>query len=265
MDLGIGDRVAMVAAASKGLGKACAEALLQEGCRLSICARNPEELARTREELVSRSSGRGQVLTSSVDVSSPGDLERWYEETVGHFGAVDILVTNSGGLALARFQDLSDEDWRVGVESTLMSTVRLCRLVIPGMRERRWGRIVNLTSYGAKQPLPDYTVSCTLRAGISALTRNLASQLGPDGVTVNAVLLGYFLTDRQYQTAAARANERNTTVEQCFSETASTIPLRRLGQPREVADVVTFLASERAAYVTGGSILVDGGACQSSM
>lgn len=261
MDLGIKDRVAMVAAASKGLGKACAMALAQEGCKVSICARNAEELERTRSEIETL----GDALAVVVDVSSANDLEDWHRRTIDRFGQVDILVTNTGGPPVKRFMELSDENWLLGVESTLMNVVRLSRLVIPGMRERRWGRIIHLTSLVAKQPVDELTISSTLRAGLSGLTKTMANQLGPGNITVNAILTGHILTDRQYALADVRTREQGITHEAYFAGQAAEIPLKRIGEPQEIGEVVAFLASERASYVTGVSLQVDGGLIRSTM
>jgi 3-oxoacyl-[acyl-carrier protein] reductase len=261
MDLGIKDRVAMVAAASKGLGRACAMALAEEGCKVSICSRNPEELEKTRAEI----GAHGETLAVVTDVSTASDLEGWYQRTIDSFGRVDILVTNTGGPPVKRFMELSDESWLSGVESTLMNVVRLSRMVIPGMRERRWGRIIHLTSLAAKQPVDELTISSTLRAGLSGLTKTMANQVGPHNITVNAILTGHILTDRQYALADVRVKERGITHDEYFAGQAAEIPLRRIGEPREIGEAVAFLASERASYVTGVSLQVDGGLIRSTM
>ncbi len=261
MDLGLNGRVAMVAAASKGLGKACALALAQEGCRVSICSRDAETLAKAGAEI----SAFGEVKQVVADVASPQSLENWYQKTVEQFGHVDILVTNTGGPPVSRFLQLSDEQWLAGVESTLMNVVRLSRLVIPGMQQRSWGRIIHLTSLVAKQPIDELTISSTLRAGLSGLTKTMANQLGPDGITVNAVLMGQILTDRQTAIADVRVKEQGISYEEHFRRLAAEIPLRRLGEPREVGEVVAFLASERASYLTGVSLPVDGGLIRGTM
>jgi 3-oxoacyl-[acyl-carrier protein] reductase len=264
MNLELTSRVAMIAAASKGLGKACALALAAEGCHVSICARNSDELDQAANEIASRKQS-AEVLSVVADVSSAADLDNWYQQTISRFGQVDILVTNTGGPPVARFMKLSDEQWQSGVDSTLMNVVRLSRLVISGMQQRRWGRIIHLTSFVAKQPLDDLTISSTLRAGLSGLTKTMANQLGPDNITVNAVLMGHFMTDRQHQIAELRVKERGITSEQYFAEAAAMIPLRRIGDPQECADLVAFLASERASYLTGTSIQIDGGLSRGTM
>jgi 3-oxoacyl-[acyl-carrier protein] reductase len=256
MDLGIQGRVAMVAAGSKGLGKASALALAQAGCKLSICARSPEALAATAAEL--RALG-ADVLAAEADVTLAGDLAQWADATQKRFGAIDILVTNTGGPPAAPFAALTDAQWRSGIDSTLMNVVHLCKLVLPGMQDRQWGRIVHITSFVAKEPVALLTISSTLRAGLSALTKTLATQVGPDGVTVNAVLPGHAMTDRQLHLAEIRMAEQGITLEEYLGRLAQDIPLRRVADPQEIGDAVAFLASERASYITGQSLTVDGG------
>jgi len=256
MDLGIGGRVAMVAAASKGLGKATAAALLREGCRVAICGRDPGALEAAKAELGS------SVLAFPCDVTSPASLEDWHRATLEAFGQVDILVTNTGGPPAATFLDLTEAQWESGVQSTLMNVVRMSRLVLPGMRERRWGRIVHITSLVAKQPLPLLTISSALRAGLSALTKTMATEFGPDNILVNALLPGHVLTDRQVHLGEVRSQKDGISLEQYFTQAAAEIPVRRLGRPEEIGDVIAFLCSERSSYLTGASLQVDGGIIQ---
>jgi len=252
MDLGLSGKVAMVAAASKGLGAAIAESLAAEGVKLSLCARSFER------------SANANVLKIPCDVSKADDLQRWVDETIAHFGKVDILVTNTGGPPAAPFMQLAEEQWRAGIDGTLMNVVRLCKAVIPEMQKRKWGRIVHLTSLVAKQPNPLLTVSSTLRAGLSALTKTLGDQVAKDGITVNAILTGHFLTDRQRQLAEIRSKEQGIAPQQYLDKSVQDIPMGRYGEPRELAEVVAFLCSERASYLTGTSVQIDGGYIRST-
>ncbi len=261
MDLGISNRVAMVAAASKGLGKAAALSLAREGCRVSICGRSLEHLDSARRELEALGV---QVLAMPCDVSQMEELQAWYQETVESLGPVEILVTNTGGPKAAAFQGLTEADWASGVQSTLMNVVRLCRLALPGMRSRGWGRIVHITSLVAKQPSLDLTLSSTLRAGLSGLTKTLSRETAGDGITVNALLPGHILTDRQIHLGELRAKAEGIGLEDYFARTAASIPMGRMGRPEEIGDTIAFLCSERASYISGASLQVDGGIIQST-
>lgn len=251
----------MVAAASKGIGFAVARGLAEEGCKVSICARTEETLEMARQQLIAI-AGDGRVAAQRCDVSVAEDLARWYAHTVSTLGPVDILVTNTGGPPAAPFLDLSEEQWQAGYENTVLNVVRLCHLVIPDMRQRGWGRIIHLTSLVAKHPSNELTLSSTLRAGLSALTRLQSNQLARWGILVNAVLPGHTLTDRARQLAARQAEQQGITVEQALADRSKSIPVGRIADPAEIAHAVVFLASERASYISGVSLLVDGGAAQ---
>lgn len=259
MDLGIRGKVAMVAAGSKGLGRAAALALAAEGCPVSVCGRSKESLEAVKAELEALGV---PALAVVADVAKAEDLVRWHRATEAALGPVQILITNTGGPKAAIFADLSDGDWADGVDSTLMNVVRMSRLVLPGMRARQWGRIVHITSLVAKQPYPLLTISSTLRAGLSGLTRTLAMETAKDGVTVNALLPGHVMTDRQLHLAEVKAAADHITVAEHFTRQAAAIPAGRIGNPEEVGAVIAFLCSSPASYLTGQSLLVDGGLVQ---
>lgn len=252
MELGISGKVAMVAAASKGIGLAVAKELAKEGCRVSICARHEGALGEACEAI---GGARGYVC----DVSQSADLERWYESTRAEMGAPDIVVTNTGGPPAGPLSEMTDDQWRAGFDSTLMNVVRLNRLAQPALIERGWGRFVHLTSLVAKEPSPMLPISSTLRAGLMALTRLQATELAPHGITVNCVLPGHTLTDRQLHLAAIRAERQEISQEEALSRQAEETPVKRLGMPEEIAAAVAFLCSERASFLTGTNLLVDGG------
>ncbi len=262
MDLGLKNKVAMVAAGSKGIGRAAAASLASEGCRVSICARSEETVRNTAAEL-SAASG-SEVVWSICDVSNADDIARWHREANSQLGVPDILVTNTGGPPAARFMQLTEEQWHSGIDSTLMNIIRMSRLVIPAMQARKWGRIVHITSLVAKQPVDLLTISSTLRAGISGLTKTMATQLAPDNVLVNAVLPGHVLTDRQVHLGEIRSREEGISIDDYLARAQQLIPIRRFGTPQELGDVIAFLCSERASFVTGTSLQVDGGQIQST-
>jgi 3-oxoacyl-[acyl-carrier protein] reductase len=263
MDLGIKDRVAMVAAASKGIGLAAATALAKEGCRVSICSRDRASLGTARAKILAEAPGAA-VHVFPCDVTKAEELEAWHRATAGELAPVDILVTNTGGPPAAKFLDLSDEQWRRGIDLTLMNVVRLSRLVLTRMRERRWGRIIHLTSLTAKQPIALLTISSTLRAGLSALTKTMSNEFSREGVLVNAVVPGHILTARQVELNEIRSKQEGISLEDYALRVQQAIPIGRYGEPREIGEVVAFLASERASYITGATIQVDGGLIQST-
>jgi len=258
MDLGLRGRVAIVCAASQGLGKAAAAGFVREGASVVVCSRDRKRLTKAAQEITS-ADGSVRVLPVVSDLRRPRDIKGLVGAAMKAFGRIDILVTNSGGPPVGTFPDLSDAAWEEGITLNLMSTIRCIKEVLPHMRKRRWGRIVNITSITAKQPAGDLIVSSTVRPGILGLTKVLANQFGSEGILINSVAPGYILTARQKEISASRAAKKGITPEEYMRELAQDVPVKRYGDPEELAAVIVFLASERASFVTGATISVDGG------
>ncbi|MGA9364781.1 MAG: SDR family oxidoreductase [Bacteroidota bacterium] len=257
MDLGLRDRVALVTAASQGLGKAIALGLAEEGAKVVICSRSGQHIKAAADDIRERTGF--EVLPIAADVRKLSNIKALVEKTVSKFGRIHILVTNAGGPPVATFPDLDEEKWAEGLDLTFLSVVRLIREVIPHMQKQKWGRIINMTSFTVKQPVDDLIISSSLRPAIIGLAKVLANQYGKDGILVNNVCPGSILTKRQDEIIASRAQQRNISVEEYLAEAIKPIPLGRMGEPVEVANLVVFLASERASYITGATIQVDGG------
>jgi 3-oxoacyl-[acyl-carrier protein] reductase len=257
MDLGITGRAALVAASSQGLGRAIAAALAREGAKVVICARDEARLLKARGA-VARETG-GRVAAFRADVTSEEDVRNLVRFAAAEFGSVDILVCNAGGPPSGRAEDFKPDDYRRAMELNLLSTIRLCHEVVPRMKERRWGRIIALTSVSAKQPIDNLILSNTARAGVLGFVKSLSSQVAAWGVTVNSLCPGYTRTERVESLAKAFADAGQGTVDDFYDRLEKAIPLGRLGKPDEVAAAAVFLASESAAYITGTALQVDGG------
>lgn len=260
MDLGLKGKVALVAAASQGLGKATAMGLAQEGARVAICSRDEEKLASAKQEI--EQAAGAEILAVRADLTNVDDTKRLVAEVTGAYETIDILVNNAGGPPPGKFDDVTDEDWEWTFNLTLMSAVRLTREALPFMRAQGWGRIVNITSYSVKQPIDELLLSNSLRLSVIGWAKSMANQFAAQGILVNNVCPGWTRTDRVGTIFASRGEAEGRTAEEVEAEIASRIPMGRLGRPEEVADLVVFLASERAAYITGTSIQVDGGIVQ---
>jgi 3-oxoacyl-[acyl-carrier protein] reductase len=261
MDLGLSGRVAIVAAASKGLGLAVAAELAREGAHVAICARSAGPLEQAARGIES-ASGR-EVFRQALDVTDPKAVRMFVAAIEARFGRIDICVTNSGGPPSKLFKDASTEDWRAAADQLLMSTVFFAQETLPRMQKNKWGRLITITSSAVKQPVDGLLLSNSLRAGVAGLARTLANEYAADGITVNNVCPGYTRTDRLDHLAAAISARSGAQPAEAFAKWESQIPVGRVGTPEEFAAVVTFLASERASYVNGVSLAVDGGLVRS--
>jgi 3-oxoacyl-[acyl-carrier protein] reductase len=266
MDLGLSSKVALVTAASQGIGRATALAFAREGARLAICAREGA--------LLDRAAGEVRALGADCepircDLTDAAQIEAMVARVVDRFGSVHVLVNNAGGPPPGRFDQVTDADWQRAFELTLMSAVRTTRAVLPYMRRQRWGRVVNVSSYSVKQPIPDILLSNALRLGVAGWAKTLAGEVARDNVLINTVGPGWTRTDRVAQmlesraSASGRSGGTAITAADAGAAIVRNVPLGRLGKPEEIADVIAFLASERASFVTGTFLAVDGGVVQS--
>jgi 3-oxoacyl-[acyl-carrier protein] reductase len=263
MDLGLRDKIALVAASSRGLGRACAHSLSAEGAKVVICARDGKNLRSAADEIAGDTNN--QVLAIVADLTSARDCRQVVQDTVEYFGGLHVLVTNNAGPPAGHFFDFDDNEWYRAVDLTLMSAIRLIRAAVPYMREGGWGRIINIASISVKEPLDDLVLSSSLLAGVVGMARTLANQLAADGITVNNVMPGYILTERVRELAQTQAKAQGKSPDEVLNGFAELVPMGRIGKPEELAAMVTFLASEQAAYISGTSILVDGGRCKGLM
>jgi 3-oxoacyl-[acyl-carrier protein] reductase len=258
METGLRNRVAIVAASSQGIGFATAQAFAVEGARVAMCARNPETLKTAADEI--RQQYNAEVFSEPLDVTDPDAVHRFVESIVSRFGSADICVTNAGGPPAKGFLATTTEDWRKAVDQNLMSAIYFAREVIPHMQKKRWGRIVTITSITTKQPVPDLILSNAVRAAVVGLVKSLANEFGKDGILVNNVGPGFTATDRLKELAKTRSTASGKSEKEIFDGWAVDTPLQRIGEPREVAETILWLASERASFITGQTILADGGA-----
>jgi 3-oxoacyl-[acyl-carrier protein] reductase len=257
MQTGLKDRVAIVAAASQGLGFAVAAGLAAEGAKLAICSRDETRIQAAAEKL--RMQHNADVFAQAVDVTDPELIERFVTSVAQRFGRIDICVTNAGGPPAKGFLSTTYEEWQKAVAANFLSVVFFAKQVIPYMQRARWGRLITITSVSVKQPVPDLVYSNAVRTAVVGLVKSLANEFGKDGILVNNVGPGFTATDRLKELASARSKASGSSQEQIFSQWAADTAVKRMGSPEELADVVVWLASERASNVTGQTILVDGG------
>jgi 3-oxoacyl-[acyl-carrier protein] reductase len=257
MQTGLKDRVAIVAAASQGLGFAVASGLAAEGAKLAICSRDETRIHAAAEKL--RLQHDADVLAQAVDVTDPDSVERFVASVSQRFGRIDTCVTNAGGPPAKGFLNTTNDEWQKAIAANFLSIVYFAKQVIPHMQRARWGRLITITSVSVKQPVPDLVYSNAVRTAVVGLVKSLANEFGKDGILVNNVGPGFTATDRLKELAAARSKASGRPPEEFFSQWAADTAVKRVGLPEELADVVVWLASERASNVTGQTILVDGG------
>jgi len=257
MDLEIKDKIALVTAASNGLGKAVATQLASEGAKVIICSRNLESLQKAQSEIEKKTNI--QVSIISCDVTDEKQVKQMINSVIQEFGTIDILVTNAGGPPAGGFIDFNIEDYRKAVELNLLSTISLCQRVVPLMQKQKWGRIVMMTSVSVKQPIDNLILSNTARAGVIGFMKSLSNEVAKDGITVNSICPGYTKTQRVEKLAKAFMDSGKGSIKDFYKKLEADIPMKRIGSPEEFAQSVAFLVSEGAGYITGVSLKVDGG------
>ena len=257
MDLGLKDRNVIVAAASDGIARAAAEKFAAEGARVAICSRDARKLNAAAAQIRERTSA--QVLAEPLDVTDEKAVEAFVKHVAQEFGGVDVCVTNAGGPPAKMFFATTTEEWHRALEMNFMSTIHFARAVLPWMQKNHWGRLVTITSMTVRQPVPDLIYSNAVRAGVVGLVKSLSNEFGKDGITVNNVGPGFTATERLKQLIAKRSQEASVSPADFEARLGAEAALKRIGQPEEIADAIVWLASERASFITGQTLLVDGG------
>ena len=261
MDLELTDKVAIVGGASKGLGRACAEVLAQEGCRVVVCSRSRDDLEKAAKDI--RGATGREVLVFPGDLDRPETIRGLVAAAVERFGRIDVLVNNSGGPPLAQAQTASEEQWATAVERSLFFFARMCREALPHLKAAGAGRIINILASTVYQPIPNLVLSGVTRLGVVAFAKTLADEVGRDGILVNNVCPGSIMSERMRSNVAARAKQLGITLEEALAQRAAETAVGRVGEPKELAHLVAFLASGKSSYITGTTILVDGGLVRS--
>ena len=246
-----------MAASSEGIGRATAEAFAREGAQVAMCARTEKTLREAAEQI--RSTTGAEVFAEPLDVTNAAAVRRLAESVVKQFGRIDVCVANAGGPPAKNFLSVGMDEWRKAIDMNFMSAINLAHAVIPYMQRHRWGRFVTITSVSVKQPVESLVMSNAVRAGVVGLVKSLSNEFGKDGITVNNVAPGYTATERLKELAGVRALAAGTSPDKVYEQWAADAPLKRVGQPAEIADAIVWLCSERASYITGQTLLVDGG------
>ena len=262
MDLNLKNKNAIVCASSQGLGKAAAIDLALEGVNLAICSRDQDKIDKTKAEILKRTDNQIKVIALKADLNSSEQIETLYDQALNSLGSIDILVNNNGGPPPSTFDELTDDDWQNAFNSTMMSCLRLSRLVMPQMKDRGWGRIINISSVSVKTPVNGLFLSNSLRMGVLGWSKALADELAPFGITVNTVCPGYTRTERVEAILESQSNASGLKKEDIEKSIANNIPMKRVGEAEDLAGLITFLASEKANYMTGLAVQVDGGSAR---
>jgi 3-oxoacyl-[acyl-carrier protein] reductase len=262
MKLNLKNKNAIVCASSQGLGKAAALDLAEEGVNLAICSRDQDKINKVKEEIHQKTKSEIKVIALMVDLDSPDEIQAFYKQVENDLGSVDILVNNNGGPPPSTFEQLSDDDWQKAFNSTMMSCLRLSKLVIPNMKKNGWGRIINISSVSVKTPVNGLFLSNSLRMGVLGWAKALSDELAPHGVTVNTVCPGYTRTERVEAILEKQSNSSGLKKEEIEKSIAKNIPMKRVGEAEDLAGLITFIASEKADYMTGLAIQVDGGSAR---
>ena len=262
MNLNLENKNAIVCASSQGLGKAAAIDLAKEGVNLAICSRDQEKIDKAKEEILQKTEHNIKVIALKADLDSLEDIQIFLQEVEQSLGVVDILVNNTGGPPPSTFEQISDEDWQNAFNSTMMSAIRLSRAMIPKMKENSWGRIINISSVSVKTPVNGLFLSNSLRMGVLGWAKALADELAAYGITVNTVCPGYTKTERVEAILESQSSSSGLSKEEIEKTIADNIPMRRVGEAEDLAGLITFLASEKANYMTGLAVQVDGGSAR---
>ncbi len=262
MNLNLKNKNAIVCASSQGLGKAAALDLAEEGVNLAICSRDQDKINKVKEEIHQKINSEIKVIALQVDLDSPDEIQAFYKQVENDLGSVDILVNNNGGPPPSTFEQLSDDDWQKAFNSTMMSCLRLSKLVMPNMKKNAWGRIINISSVSVKTPVNGLFLSNSLRMGVLGWAKALSDELAPHGITVNTVCPGYTRTERVEAILETQSNSSGLKKEEIEKSIAENIPMKRVGEAEDLAGLITFLASEKADYMTGLAIQVDGGSAR---
>jgi 3-oxoacyl-[acyl-carrier protein] reductase len=262
MNLGLKGKTVLVSASSMGIGRAAVDEFIKEGCNVAMCSSSKDNLLKAVDEI--KNLYNVEPFWTVCDINKSSDIEKAVNVVRENYGSIDILVNNCGGPTPGYFESLSDEDWQYAFDQVLMSAVRFTRLVLPGMKEKHWGRVINVTSLSVKQPVDNLILSNSLRSGLTAMMKTLSNEYGKYNITFNNVAPGYTLTARLYELAVSRAKESGGSHEHVLAQMANNVPMRRLARPDEIGALIVYLASEQAGYITGTTTQVDGGVIKST-